>query len=165
MPISTIQQSDPVIYIYILFHIYIYILFIYLFSFLEPHPWHVEVPRLGVESELQLPACATATQDPSHICDLHHSSRQRQILNPLREARDQTLNLMVPSQIRFLCATTGTPQTTFLKLFHLQDSMVRSLNRIWTKQWSLRNNMGEESARELLNNNKLSLQVSNKSVN
>ena len=30
---------------------------------------------------------------------LHHSSRQRWILNPLRKARDQTRNLMVPSQI------------------------------------------------------------------
>ena len=31
-------------------------LFIYLFiCFLGPHPWHVEVPRLGVQSELQLP--------------------------------------------------------------------------------------------------------------
>ena len=31
-----------------------------------------EVPRLGVESELQLPAytTATATWDPSHICEL-----------------------------------------------------------------------------------------------
>ena len=31
----------------------------------------MEVPRLGVESELQL--LATATWDLSHICDLHHS--------------------------------------------------------------------------------------------
>ena len=32
----------------------------------------MEVPRLGVESELQLPAyaTATATQNPSHVCDL-----------------------------------------------------------------------------------------------
>ena len=30
---------------------------------------------------------ATATQDQSLICDPHHSSRQRQILNPLSEAR------------------------------------------------------------------------------
>ena len=31
----------------------------------------MEVPRLGVESELQLPAdtTATATQGPSHVCD------------------------------------------------------------------------------------------------
>ena len=30
---------------------------------------------------------------------LHHSSQQRQILNLLREARDQIHNLIVPSQI------------------------------------------------------------------
>ena len=52
------------------------------------------VPRLGVKSELQLPAyttaTATATQDPSHICDLRHSLWQQQIFNPLSEARDQT---------------------------------------------------------------------------
>ena len=47
------------------------------------------VPRLGVISELQLPAYATDTamRDPSLICDLHHSSLQCQILNPLSEAR------------------------------------------------------------------------------
>ena len=37
---------------------------------------------------------ATAVQDLSPICDLHHSSRQRQILNPLSEARDRTCVLM-----------------------------------------------------------------------
>ena len=52
---------------------------------------------LEVKLELQLLATATATTDPSHIYDLHHSSRQRQILNPLSEDRDQTHNLMVPS--------------------------------------------------------------------
>ena len=37
---------------------------------------------------------ATATQDPSPVCDLHHSSGQRgQIINPLSEARDGTLIL------------------------------------------------------------------------
>ena len=36
---------------------------------LELHLWHMEVPRLGIELELQLPAytTATATPDPSHI--------------------------------------------------------------------------------------------------
>ena len=45
----------------------------------------MEVPRLRVESELQLLAypTATATQDLSHICDLHHSLQQCQILNLL----------------------------------------------------------------------------------
>ena len=72
---------------------------------------HIEVPRLGVESELQLPGYTTATavQDPSHICDLHHSSGKHQILNPLSEARDRTCNLMDPSWICFHCATMGTP--------------------------------------------------------
>ena len=38
--------------------------------------------------------------DPSCICDLHHSSQQCWILNPLSKARDQTGNLLVPSWIR-----------------------------------------------------------------
>jgi len=65
-----------------------YFSFIYLFSFLGPHLWHMEVPRLRVQSELQLPAHTPGTQDPSCVCDLHHSSQQRQALNPLSEDRD-----------------------------------------------------------------------------
>ena len=50
----------------------------------------MEVHRLEIELELELPAytTATATQDLSQVCDLHYSSRQHQILNPLYEARD-----------------------------------------------------------------------------
>ena len=52
----------------------------------------MEVPRLGAESELQRLAftIAIAMLDLSHIFDLHHSSRQRWVLNPLNEARDWT---------------------------------------------------------------------------
>ena len=85
------------------------------FVFLGPHLRHMEVPRLEVSLELQLPATATATPDPSCICILHHISQQRHILNPLSEVRDRTCNLTVPSQIRFLCATTGTPLAVVLK--------------------------------------------------
>ena len=48
------------------FLFFIIYLFIILFLLLEPHLWHMDVPRLGVESELQLLvyATATATQDP-----------------------------------------------------------------------------------------------------
>ena len=62
--------------------------------------------------ELQLPAYITATAkpNPSHVCDLHHNSQQLWILIPLSEARDRTRNLMVPGQICFRCATTGTPK-------------------------------------------------------
>ena len=64
----------------------------------------MEVPRRGVGSELQLLtyATATATRDLSHICDLHHSSWQCRILNPLREPRDRTHVLMDTSQVRYL---------------------------------------------------------------
>ena len=77
----------------------------------------MEVPRLGVESELQLPAYTTATRDPSHVCDLHHSSRQRRILNPLNEARDWTCILMGTSRIHFCCTTMGTPFLFFFFFF------------------------------------------------
>ena len=80
--------------------IYIYIYFVFL-SFLGPHPRHMEIPRLGVRSELLLPAYARATAmpDPSRICNLHGNVRQHRILHPPSKARDQTRNLMVPSQI------------------------------------------------------------------
>jgi len=73
------------------------------FVFSGPHLWHMEVPRLGVKLELQLPAYFTGTAMPdlSHIYNLHHSLQQRQILNPLSEARDPTCVLMDASEIRF----------------------------------------------------------------
>ena len=69
----------------------IYLLFIYL----GLHLWQMEVPRLGVKLELQLPAyaIATATPDLSLICNLHHSLWQCWILNPLSGAGDWTLIL------------------------------------------------------------------------
>ena len=62
---------------------------------------HMEVPGLGVESELLLRACARATAAPdlSHVFDLHHISWQCRILNPLSEARDQIRVLMDTSQV------------------------------------------------------------------
>ena len=81
------------------------------FFFLGPHPQHMEFPRLGVKLELQLLAYSTATamQDPSRVCDLHHHSWQRWIPDPLSKAKDWTCILMDTSQIPFHCATTGTP--------------------------------------------------------
>ena len=63
----------------------------------------MEVPRLGVKLEVQLPAfaIAIATQELNLICDQHHSSQQRQILNPLSEARNGICILMDTSEIRF----------------------------------------------------------------
>ena len=86
----------------------------FFFSILGLHLRHMEVPRLGVESELQLLAytTATATRDPSRVCHLHPSSEQCQILNSLSE---------VPSQICFCCATMGTPEK---KLMYLENRLV-----------------------------------------
>ena len=69
-----------------------FFLFFFFFLVLGPHRWHMEVPRLRVQLEPQLPAyiIATAMPDPSHVCDPHYSSWQRRILNPLSEARDRS---------------------------------------------------------------------------
>ena len=72
------------------------------------------------DSQAQGQIRATAMQDLSQICNLHHSSGQHQILNPLSEARDQTHNPIVTSQIHFRCATMGTlPNHHFLKIITL----------------------------------------------
>ena len=86
----------------------------------------MEVPRLGVESGLQLSvyATATATWDLSCICNLHHCSRQRQILNPLSEARDGICILMVPSEVHFYGAMTGTPKI---------GSFKNKYSRLWSQ--------------------------------
>ena len=70
----------------------------------------MEVPMLGIISERQLLAYTTAdvTQDLSHVCNLHHSSWQCQILNPLGEARDRTCILMDTSQVCYRWDTTRT---------------------------------------------------------
>ena len=54
---------------------------------------------------------ATAMPDPSHIYDVHPSSWQRWILNPMSEARDQTHVLMETSQACYWGATMGTSRT------------------------------------------------------
>ena len=83
------------------------LIFFFFFGFIWPPLQGMEVPRLGVKSELHLQATATAMPDPSHICDLRHSSWQHQILNPLSEAKDRTHNLMDTSQILNLLSHNG----------------------------------------------------------
>ena len=59
--------------------------FFCLVLFFWPHLQHMEVPRLGVKSELQRQAYAIATEmlNLSHICDLCCSLWQCWIFNPL----------------------------------------------------------------------------------
>ena len=63
-------------------------------------------------SELQQLAYTTAPEKQalSYGCDLHHSSQQRQILNPLSKARDQTCILMDTSRVVSSRLTTAEPQ-------------------------------------------------------
>ena len=65
------------------------------FFFLWLHLNHMDVPRLGVKLELQLPACATtiATWVPSHIYDQHHRLWQCWILHPLSKASEPAMEL------------------------------------------------------------------------
>ena len=96
--------------------------FVFSFFFLQLHLQHVEFPGLGVKLELQLPAytIATATLDLSHICDLHHSSWQSQILNSLSEARDRT-QIFTETYGKFLIhlVMMKTPQLGFTLAFQL----------------------------------------------
>ena len=48
--------------------------------------------------------------DPSHVCNLPHSSGQPQILNPRSKARSRTHILMHSSWVRYHCTTVGTPR-------------------------------------------------------
>ena len=92
------HQTHRTLYIFLP----LFFFFLFFFGFLGLHLQHMEVPRLGVKLELQLPAYATATATPdwSRSCKLHCSLQQCRVLNPLREARDQTQILMDISQVR-----------------------------------------------------------------
>jgi len=85
-----------------------------------------EVSRLGVKLELQLLAypTATVTWDVSLDFDLHHSSGQCWILNPLSKATDRTWILMDTSQVCYHWATMGTPILTFLKHYFLDFGLL-----------------------------------------
>ena len=75
----------------------------FFFCFLGLQVRHMEVPRLGVELELQRPAYPTATPMPelNPIFNLHHSLRQRQSLNSLSGAGDRICILMDTSRVHF----------------------------------------------------------------
>ena len=71
---------------------------------LGPHVQHMEVPRLQgskLSCSCRPYTTATATQDRSQVCDLHHSSWQRRILNPPSKARNQTCILRDTSWVHY----------------------------------------------------------------
>ena len=78
---------------------------IFFFAFLGPHLWLMEVPRLGVELEMELLAYTTATAmaDQSRVCNL-------QILIPLNEAWDRTRILMDTNRVLNPLSHNGNSQ-------------------------------------------------------
>jgi len=117
-------------------HFILFILF-YFICLLGLYPGPMEVLRLEVKLELQLPAytTATATQDWSHIFDLHHSLRQRQILNHwARPGIEPTSSWML---VRFVnCwVTTGTLQHGIFKRLSEVRDWIRILLRERTTHW------------------------------
>ena len=104
--------------------------FLFYFCFLELHLQHI-VSHAGVKLELQLPA--TAMGDPSHVCDLYHSSRQCWILNIL--SLDRTCILMDTSWFYFCCTTMGTPTHCFLFILILNKNSLEIMPIVflWTE--------------------------------
>ena len=84
-------------------YLFLFYFILFYFCFLGLHLQHMKFPRVGAESEVQLPAYTTATeiQDLSCIRNLHRSLRQRQILNPLNKARNRTCILKDTSQVHY----------------------------------------------------------------
>jgi len=87
---------------------------IYLFVFLGPRSGHMEVPaRSWIRAVLPAYIIATAMQDLSLVCNLHHSSPQCQILTHWENPRIEPASSRI--LVRFVnhWATTGTPETNF----------------------------------------------------
>ena len=93
---------------------------------------HMEVLRLGVESELQLPAYATATAMPdlSRICDLHCSLWQHQIVIPLREVRDRPCLLRGTSEVLNHLSNNGNSCFNCIYLFFTWHTLLLLVFRI-----------------------------------
>ena len=116
-------------YYYCVWCIFYLLVFCLFFAFYA-EPAAYGSSRLGVESELQLPATATTVQDPSHICNLCHSLWQHWILNPLSEARDRTHILMDASRVCYRWAARGT-RFCFFFCFVFLTSKILSISFLW----------------------------------
>ena len=77
---------------------------------------------------------ATATPNPSHFSDLHHSSEQCWIYNPLGEARDPTCILINTSPICFCCTTREAPILTY---YWWENNWFEKWNSVFGGQFSL----------------------------
>ena len=95
----------------VLFSFFFLFFFVVVVVFLWLPLWHMEVPRLGIKLELQLPAytTATATRSEPHLPPIPQLMAIP-ILNPLSKNRDGTRILMDTSQVCYQWATMETPE-------------------------------------------------------
>ena len=90
-----------------------FILFIYLVFLL--YLWAAPAAYGDSQARGRIGAAATGLRQshsntgPSHVCNLHHSSRQRRIFNPLNKAGTEPATSWFLVGFVSHCATTGTP--------------------------------------------------------
>ena len=130
MPISAIQQSDPS-------YLYIHSLSFLLFIRATPEAYGSSQARGLIGATAAGLRHSHSNSGSSHTCDLHHSSRQHQILNPLSEARDRTRSIMIPSQTRFCFVTLGTP-TVPISLHPQQHPLLFKRSIKYSPAWGQR---------------------------
>ena len=101
---------------------------LFCFCFLGPRPWHMEVPRLGIDLELQTQADTTATEmpEPSLVSNLHYRLWQRWILNLMSQAGNQTCILMDTSRVLNPLSHNGN--SNFLQFYFFIALMLFVLN-------------------------------------
>ena len=89
--------------------------FFLFFSFLGPHPWHMEVPRLGGKSELQLPAYTTALPYQIWAASANNAAACGNTGSLTHWARPENEPASLWILVEFLThwATTGTPEFIF----------------------------------------------------
>ena len=92
--------------------------FIYLFMLFKavPAAYGSSQGRGGIGASATGLCHSHSNSGSSHVCNLHHSSGQRQIPNPLSQARNPACILMDSSRDRFHCTAAGTPINWFLDI-------------------------------------------------
>ena len=112
LPISPVQQSDSHIYT----QVHSFLLLLHFRA--KPAAYGVSQARGSIQAVAAvLQHSHSNTGSELRLRPTPKLMATCRILNPLSKARDQTQNLKVPTQIRFCCATTGTPMySLFLTL-------------------------------------------------
>ena len=104
-----------------LFYFILFYLFIFVFSWTAPAAYGGSQPRgpIGaIDAGLR-----QSHSNAGSVCDLHHSSQQHRILNPLSEAGiESTTSWFLVGFVNH-CTTMGTPVSLFLTDFTLDESL------------------------------------------